>query len=381
MRTLATLFILVVLTLIPAQAQDTTLLQNTAAHFANAEAYSFSLNMTIKDKDNGQDREISLKTDLVLQGEENFYTHITTPQETVEIISNGTNRWVHLVDEKRFLETPAPGHRSELVARLAAGPMLQGTLWLADLLHNNPQLIDKASSIEALESSDYTAFQLTYPKFILDLYLQKEAPHLPHHYTIKPVEGQSPIDYTLDFQFSEWNMQPNIPENRFNFSPAADVAKIERPQAMPDSSLGKAAPDLTLPLMDGGEITISNFKGKKVVLLDFWATWCGPCRMAMPVIADIAEEYKDQDVAVYAVNIQEPEETIKRFLTQLELDLDVALDNGRAATLYKAQSIPRTVLIGKDGTIQKIHEGYTPYLKRQLSNEIDALLKGETLAD
>jgi thiol-disulfide isomerase/thioredoxin len=129
-------------------------------------------------------------------------------------------------------------------------------------------------------------------------------------------------------------------------------------------------------------VKLSDHKDKDIILLDFFASWCGPCRVAMPVVHEVAEEYKDKGVKLYAVNVREPKDKIQKFLDSAELgDIPILLDsNGRVAMDYGATSIPRMILIGKDGTVQAIHAGYSPYLKQQLKENLDTLLKGEKLA-
>ena len=69
--------------------------------------------------------------------------------------------------------------------------------------------------------------------------------------------------------------------------------------------IGKPAPEFTLPLLDGGIFELAAHRGKEIVLLDFWATWCGPCRAAMPVLVDVAKEYADKGVRYYAIDLRE----------------------------------------------------------------------------
>jgi len=82
--------------------------------------------------------------------------------------------------------------------------------------------------------------------------------------------------------------------------------------------VGKPAPEIRLATLDGGEFVLSEHRGERIVLLDFWATWCGPCRTSMPAVAAIAEEFADQDVVLYTVNQNESPATVQHFLDELE---------------------------------------------------------------
>lgn len=189
--------------------------------------------------------------------------------------------------------------------------------------------------------------------------------------------------------YTKWEINPEIAPETFAFTAPEDATEVESfnemlgqgaPSAGPQELLGKAAPDFTLELLDGNELKLADHKNKDVVILDFWASWCGPCRQAMPVIDEVAESYQDKGVKLYAVNIQEDADTIRDVLESDELNVEVAMDvDGEVARLYKANAIPQTVIIGKDGTVQVVHIGMPP--EEQLREELDALLAGEVLAE
>ena len=119
---------------------------------------------------------------------------------------------------------------------------------------------------------------------------------------------------------------------------------------------GDAAPEFTAPLVDGSTFTLSENKGK-VILLNFWATWCGPCVGEMPAFQDLDKEYGDE-VAILAVNCIESKETVDRFLEETGYDFPIAYDeDGVVSFTYPSSGIPYTLVIGKDGIVQKIYVG------------------------
>ena len=159
-----------------------------------------------------------------------------------------------------------------------------------------------------------------------------------------------------------------------------DDAKMAEPPG-PHPLLAKPAPSFKLELLDGGEFDLSQQKDKNIVILDFWATWCGPCRRVMPIMEEIANEYKDKGVILIAVNLRESPQTIRSFLKEQGLHPIVALDkDGTVGTVYKAQAIPQTVIIGKEGIVQAVHVGALPNLKEILKKELNDLLAGKKLA-
>ncbi len=145
-------------------------------------------------------------------------------------------------------------------------------------------------------------------------------------------------------------------------------------------SLGKDAPAFKLDLLDGGNFDLSAVKGKKIIVLDFWATWCPPCRKALPILAEVTASYADKDVVFYAVNLQEEKDKITDFLAKEKIKCLVALDkDATVAKLYNVDGIPQSVIIGKDGVVQVVHVGLLPDLKEQLKKELDDLVAGKSL--
>ncbi|MGK0189336.1 MAG: thiol-disulfide isomerase/thioredoxin [Verrucomicrobiales bacterium] len=148
------------------------------------------------------------------------------------------------------------------------------------------------------------------------------------------------------------------------------------PQALPALELeGKAAPQIALSLLDGGEFKLSEMKGK-IVIVDFWATWCGPCVAAMPVLLKIAKEYEANGVVLVGANQGEDNATVQKFLKEKKWELTVAMDpDGQSGAAYKVTGIPQTVIIGKDGMVKKVHIGFRPDLEALLKGELDEMLK------
>lgn len=162
------------------------------------------------------------------------------------------------------------------------------------------------------------------------------------------------------------------------YTPPDDAKKAE-PRG-PHPLLAKPAPSFKLELLDGGEFDLSQQKDKNIVILDFWATWCGPCVRVMPVMEEVANEYKDKGVILIAVNLRESPQKIRSFLQEQGLHPIVALDkDGAVGTVYKAEFIPQTVIIDKDGIVQAVHVGALPNLKETLKKELNDLLAGKKL--
>ncbi len=161
------------------------------------------------------------------------------------------------------------------------------------------------------------------------------------------------------------------------------IEEILPPPGEEPDSTGKMAPDFTLPLYGSEEmITLSKLRGK-IVVLDFWATWCGPCRRGLPLVqkfADWAGENTD-DVVVYAVNVWEQANTFEDvskmvgdFWKKNKYTMPTLISMKPALTeKYGIGGIPVTLVIGKDGSIVKTHRGFSPGIFDELKAEVEQL--------
>lgn len=120
---------------------------------------------------------------------------------------------------------------------------------------------------------------------------------------------------------------------------------------------GRPAPDFALPDLDGNTVRLSDFSGRPVVL-NFWATWCAPCRLEMPELARAMVDYADRDLMVLAINQDETAEQVGDFLTEVGLTLPALLDaGGEVGAAYGAFFLPTTVIVGPDGIVGAVHRG------------------------
>lgn len=138
----------------------------------------------------------------------------------------------------------------------------------------------------------------------------------------------------------------------------------------------KPAPDFTLDLLDGKKFHLADAKGK-IVMLDFWATWCGPCIQAMPQVETVAGEFEKDGVTLIAVNLQEAPEQIKPMLERHKLKVAVALDReGIVADKYKAIAIPQTVIIDREGKVARLFVGGGAHFDDQLRQALKGVISG-----
>lgn len=190
----------------------------------------------------------------------------------------------------------------------------------------------------------------------------------------KIILGDAIADEAKRNRFSKWALE-NAADPKF-------VNDLDSPEANPGTDpnspqaklVDKQAPDFQLKKLDGTVLKLSDLKGR-VVVLDFWATWCGPCVASLPKITELGEEYKGAEVDVIAVNIEQTAAEIQIFLDRAKIRPTVVLDSdGAVARAYQAQAIPQTVIIDRDGKIKTVIVGGGGATEAKIRDFLDGLL-------
>ena len=159
---------------------------------------------------------------------------------------------------------------------------------------------------------------------------------------------------------------------------SADRSSASTNGLIPAPQKGFLAPDFTLETLDGETVTLSDLRGQ-VVIVNLWATWCGPCRLEMPAFKKAHEEYKDRGLVILAVNStsQDSPDAVKAFVAEFELPFTILMDyDGTVARQYKLSALPTTFFIGRDGVIRRVVVG-GPLAESTLRAEIESLLAEE----
>jgi thiol-disulfide isomerase/thioredoxin len=137
---------------------------------------------------------------------------------------------------------------------------------------------------------------------------------------------------------------------------------------------GGAAPGLELRGLDAREHRLADYRGS-VVLINFWATWCAPCREEMPSMQRLKEQLVGKPFVVLAVNLDEPESRVRKFLSEMAVDFVVLLDPGKhAAKAWNARILPASFVVGSDGRIRFSLVGETRWDEEGVVHRVSGLL-------
>jgi len=135
------------------------------------------------------------------------------------------------------------------------------------------------------------------------------------------------------------------------------------------------APGFTLPSRSGDSISLEQLKGQ-VVMLNFWASWCGPCRQEMPLLDQMHKRYSSLGFTLLGVNVEEDTTAAEKWLAQTPVTFPVLYDkDNKVSQLYQVDSMPSTVFIDRKGNVRYLHRGYKPGDEGEYLNQIRALLK------
>ncbi len=141
-----------------------------------------------------------------------------------------------------------------------------------------------------------------------------------------------------------------------------------------DSWMNKPAPDFTLETVSGqATMSLKDYRGK-VVLIDFWASWCAPCKKSLPELQKMEGQY--DDLRILAINIDDDKNNALKFMKKIDLDLTVLFDEKKeVAKTFNFSEMPSAVLVDQNGVVRRVFSGYTKKNMGQFKSEIKKYLK------
>jgi peroxiredoxin/outer membrane lipoprotein-sorting protein len=378
----ATLVLVAQQPLPPASAK---LMQTLASKCDDAKQYSWEGELLIEGKKgNTPWQPLSLsKVKLAIAGKGKSYLRVEpSQQEAYWLISDGQKSWAYLPQQKQYTEEESATISSDATSDDAEGQSDQpeGSHGFAEAyarlvvptiatvyknargmtsrenaeLKIGKQKVSWPSVVIATKPDEHSSSDLV--EFALD----------PDHMglgrmvwvNIHP-QGSESIYIRTTVLFTAFSVGEDLPDTLFTFDPPKKAKLVETlpiPGFEGSAVLNHAAPDFELKSASGEKVRLSDFRGK-VVLLNFWATWCGPCRSELPTIAKLYGEFKDSGLVVYGAN-DEDRAVARKYLEKEGLQLPFLDDSSQKAyRLYRVNSIPAVFIIDPQGKVVKYFRG------------------------
>lgn len=367
-------------------AKAEEILRAAVDHLAQADSVAVDVNFTVSVQA-GENTAKEERFFRVATEQPNRYGRFMVSGKNVDEvrISDGTHVYHYLDELNAYDQNPAPESFDKLfeddqLARMTLiGPIMATGGYEAAFVEDVDELSYEGT--RTVEDAEYHVVTLEEREQTRELLLTQTTP--PIISRVQVANKQQPM--VLTFDFHNWRINEELPEVLFTFNPPSGIRKVSSLAEEIELSQGggtrsalldKKAPDFELESLSGETVRLQDHFEKDIVILDFWATWCGPCVRAMPELVSVTDEYKDRNVVFYAVNLREDAALIEPFLERLKLSPTVLLDpQGTVGDRYQAKAIPHTVVIDKQGIVRATHSGFGPDTAGQLRKEIEGLLE------
>lgn len=302
---------------------------------------------------------------IIFRNDSDLYMQITTPDMTKRIYCNDKESWVYDSRQGKYRGLGKPKTRHDFIVSNIDAPLGYLTEWLSFFLHNRSEILDNANTCwlmpdGELDGKQCNKIKLTYDKYDVYLYLGIEnhallrlEMNLGRQYG--SLSGKHD-DIIVATDTLAWDTAFHAEDSAFTV--AVDDEEI---QTNDDNQLtrGLEVHDMIFPMLDGSEKHISEHLGKQVIVLFFWASWCGPCRRAFPVVSKVTKDFRDHNVVCYYININESYDNIRKFSDKNNFYENIVVDSGKLYDSFDLNGVPGIFVIGKDKRIKEEYHGYS----------------------
>ncbi len=374
--------------------------------FQGLKSFRVDMHTTVRTQLEGAPKKRTAKYPIAMQRPNKFAILVGRDMKGVTVVCDG----VHLCQYWPALESytlqDAPERMDLIVAsgeRAAYGMEELRTAFLRSLTSRDPYIdlmrtVTKVAYVGSEDIDGATCHHLRFSGKVTDwdLWVEANSRPLPRKFVpdYQKLSGQfakeSGEDAAEEMQsaisekvtFEDWKINIDLPGDLFAFTPPAKARKVfaffqdvleedESDYAL----LGRAAPTFKLELLGGGQVDLTRHKGVDVVVLAFWSRWFPQSELTLVILAGLAASYANEAVAFYGVNQGDAQGEIREFVDGMRKDIAIALDQDEEiGELYDVFTPPQVVLIGKDGTVQRLLLGWRTNLKELLKKDLDALL-------
>jgi peroxiredoxin/outer membrane lipoprotein-sorting protein len=363
------------------------LLERVEQQYENLQQYRFKAQVISNIKAGGRTQNSEVPITYASDGPGRIYLYVDQ-QQPMKVVSNGSKTWTYMPDLNQYTVEQAAQLEPTGEQGQQQQSQTQGLIQLAEqLIAQYATITDRMTKAVHVKDSVLTLEQGERPVYVIEAtydakvqsanfemepqryYIDKDTELVlrqVNHASMDDPNGQGRVSMKQMIDISSAELEPQFAANTFDFSPPSGAQQVEQFQAPQGPSglenqqsplVGETAYNFDLTNLEGKSVSLDEFRGK-IVLIDFWATWCAPCREAHPHIQDIYDEYKDDGLVVLGVNneskkkaAQYMEENNYTFPTLLDLDRKVQ-------ARYQVSAIPNVFIINREGDVAANLIGY-----------------------
>jgi peroxiredoxin len=359
-------------------------LDKVKSSFQGVQSYEYSAQTSIKVDAQGMKQDSTTAFKVAVKRPNKFVIEATGGRmDGLTLLSDGKNFYLYSAQEKAYSKQDAPERLSKLAEEgyIPSDPLLG---FVTAFVEDDPvaPILEgvtsgKFAGKEAVDKAETERMHFVLSDMEWDLWVGAGEKPLPVRLkpdVSKSLAQQDPqmgaVKVDMNVTYADWSLGKDVPDERFVFKPAEGSQEMVEPKSPLE---GQVAPTFSADMLDGKKMDLAQHKGKDVVILDFWATYCQPCRILMPMLDKVVKEFKGKNVAYYAVNGSEDAATIRPFMENIGLDVPVVLDaDSSISQKYQVEGIPMVVIVGKDGVIRNVQVGVGGGAERKLRNMIKA---------
>ncbi len=338
--------------------------------YKNLRVYQFAARQTFEYSARGAMSSREIFFSLAAVKPERIRLTVKDPDRELIVVSDGETTWRYLPKTKQYTkESSAALEDGDETANQPSQDAVDPLTVAQNTLVNRYAGLARYASAATLareerikiegDKVDCYVLQIRLSDRMEELWIDKRRFLVLRHIdTAKAERGGVPIAVKVTLTFKEADISTTPENGLFAFTPPPNAVEAQTLN-LPGERInltGRIAQDFTLKALEGGKVTLSDLRGK-VVLLDFWATWCPPCRKELPSIEKLHREFKDKDLVVLGID-DEDSGTVKGFLKKNEYSIPVLLDSRQEVhRMYGARAIPTVIVIGRDGVIKAHYVG------------------------